>query len=462
MANNMALMLLGIKDYDIESIEDKYDKKKHYKVISLKYSGEIPDICPVCGNLLYKHGTRRLQINDTPLQGCPVVLDIEIPRKRCRNEGEKHVWKPTLYNVDENHMMTRRALMSLTEHSMRTTFEDASLDFVLSANTVKNVFVDFLNDNKLNLRFKTPEFIGIDEIKVKKLGELTVITDIEHRTLYDILQGRNQKSLTEYFMELRDREKVKWVCSDMYRPFERSIGDAMPNARWAIDHFHVVMKANEAVDAVRREIQKDMTKKDRIKTKRGLAYTLKTRLDDLEPEEAAKIKAARNHPDTEPLAIAFDLKEDFFNIYDKNPSSKDNAQKAFKEWENSIPKDKLYDKFRELANTVHNFYEQIFAYWDCPIAISNGYTECMNRLIRENNLRGRGYSFEVLRARTLYRNANLRAILENGLVEVGPIIPEDQPVFRFDSAKEYEDDDDEDDYEPFPEPDDDFNQDDDF
>ena len=78
--------------------------------------------------------------------------------------------------------MTKRALLALTEHSMRTTFEDASLDFVLSPNTVKNVFVDFLNDNKKNLRFKTPAFIGIDEIKVKKLGELTVITDIEHRT----------------------------------------------------------------------------------------------------------------------------------------------------------------------------------------------------------------------------------------------------------------------------------------
>ncbi len=452
MADNMALMLLGIKDYNIESIDDRYEKNKHYKVISLKYSGDIPDKCPVCGSLLYKHGTRRLQINDTPLQGCPVVLDIEIPRKRCRNEGEKHVWKPTLYNVDENHMMTRRALMSLTEYSMRTTFEDASLDFVLSANTVKNVFVDFLNDNKLNLRFKTPEFIGIDEIKVKKLGELTVITDIDHRTLYDILQGRNQKSLTEYFMELRDREKVKWVCSDMYRPFEKSIGDAMPNARWAIDHFHVVMKANEAVDAVRRELQKDMSKKDRIKTKRGLAYTLKTRYKDLEPDEAAKIKAARNNPDIEPLAIAFDLKEDFFNIYDNNPSSKDNAKKAFAEWEQSIPIDSLYDKFRELASTVHNFEEPIFAYWDCPIAISNGYTECMNRLIRENNLRGRGYSFEVLRARTLYRNANLRAMLENKLVEIGPIIPEDQPVFHFESIREDDSDDDEDDYEPFPDP----------
>lgn len=94
----------------------------------------------------------------------------------------------------------------------------------------------------------------------------------------------------------------------------------MPNARWAIDHFHVVMKANEAVDAVRCEIQKGMARVDRIKTKKGLAYTLKTRLKDLDPEDAAKIKAARSNPELAPLATAFDLKEDFFNIYDENPS----------------------------------------------------------------------------------------------------------------------------------------------
>ena len=226
----------------------------------------------------------------------------------------------------------------------------------------------------------------------------------------------------------------------------------MPNARWAIDHFHVVMKANEAVDVVRREIQKGMARVDRIKTKKGLAYTLKTRLKDLDPEDAAKIKAARSNPELAPLATAFDLKEDFFNIYDENPSSKDNAKKSFKQWEQSIPKDAIYDKFRELAATVHRFEDQIFAYWDCPIAISNGYTECTNRLIRENNLRGRGYSFEVLRARTLYRKTNLRAMLENGLIDVGPVIPEDQPVFHFESAKEDEDEDLEDDYEPFPNP----------
>ena len=55
-------------------------------------------------------------------------------------------------------------------------------------------------------------------------------------------------------------------------------------------------------------------------------------------------------------------------------------------------------------------------------------------------------------ARTLFRKTYLRAMLENGLIDVGPVIPEDQPVFHFESAKEDEDEDLEDDYEPFPNP----------
>lgn len=101
-------------------------------------------------------------------------------------------------------------------------------------------------------------------------------------------------------MNMPDREKVLWVCSDMYRPFQKSIGKAMPNARWAIDHFHVVMKANEAVDTIRRELQQGMSRKARINTKRGLAYTLKTRRCDLTTEEAMKIRLLRDDPTLAP------------------------------------------------------------------------------------------------------------------------------------------------------------------
>ena len=134
--------------------------------------------------------------------------------------------------------------------------------------------------------------------------------------------------------------------------------------------------------------------------------------------------------------MAFDLKEDFFDIYDENIASKENAQAAFTAWEASIPEDSLYDKFRDLAKTVHNFYEQIFHYWDCPLAISNGFTECSNRIIRENNLRGRGYSFEVLRGRALYRKTNLSRLIEHNLLVLGPAVMEKGYLFYFEGTNE--------------------------
>ncbi|MDR7812379.1 ISL3 family transposase [Lacrimispora sp.] len=434
--DNTIELLFGLADCKLSSSEVVTgDTQKPFRLHTFEYDGDIMDVCPNCGNKMYRHGTRTLSITDVPAE-MPVKWKIIIPRRRCPNC--KELWQPTLKGIDEVRSLSSRAAISLTQHSIRDAFENVGDDFMLSGNTVKNIFVDFLRVNERQLRFTIPAFLGIDEIKVKKLGELTVITDLEHKTLFDILQGKNQKALMEYFMNLEDREKVLWVCSDMCRPFQGTIGEALPNARWAIDHFHVVMKANEAVDDVRRSMQDNMTKKDRIKTKRGLAYTLKTRLRDLSADEASKLRVARTDPQMKPLMTAYDLKEDFFNIYDDNPTSIDNARQAFYDWERSIPPDDLYDKFRTLAKTVNNFEEQIFNFWNCPITISNGFTECSNRIIRENNLRGRGYSFEVLRGRTLYRKTNLERIMANDLVEFGPSIPENEPVFLFEGPDEEE------------------------
>ncbi len=84
------------------------------------------------------------------------------------------------------------------------------------------------------------------------------------------------------------------------------------------------------------------------------------------------------------------------------------------------PEGELFDTFRTLAKTVRNFYTQIFQYWDCPIAISNRYTECANRLIRESNMKGRGCSFETLRGRSLYCKTNLLNIINSVGISIGP------------------------------------------
>ena len=58
-----------------------------------------------------------------------------------------------------------------------------------------------------------------------------------------------------------------------------------------------------------------------------------------------------------------DFKEAFFRIYDD--PDKTSAMRAFEAWENSLP-DKELAKFHSLAKTVHNHFEDIFAYWDSP------------------------------------------------------------------------------------------------
>lgn len=422
-----------VDTYDIAYTDDG----KEYSLVKAHYSGELPKKCPHCSGTYYKHGARKVAVLDTPLGGKPTKIEISFPRLRCTGCGSMH--SPELASIDERRRVTNRAKLDITEKCLRNTFEDVTNEYLTTGPSVKNIFEDFLEENKDKLRFKTPVFLGIDEIKIRGLSEITVITDLEHHTLYDILPKRDAKALKEYFSQLPDRESVLWVCSDMYRPFENPISGALPNAQWAIDHFHLVAYANRAVDDIRKTIQGSLRKNERLKTKKGLAYTLKTRYDRLDADDAENIRNLRIRPKYAPLATAYDLKEAFFNIYDENPTSVDNAKQAFEDWAKSIPSDPLFDKFRELVKTTRHFYAQIFNYWNCPIAISNGFTECTNRLIRENNCRGRGYSFEILRGRTLYRKTNIKNALKGGTL-IGPAVTETEVPFHFNSRSEDFDD----------------------
>ena len=92
------------------------------------------------------------------------------------------------------------------------------------------------------------------------------------------------------------------------------------------------------------------------------------------------------------------MKEEFFRIYDAHDKSE--AIKRFQNWQQNIPKELL--SFKRIANTVNRHAEDIFAYWDAPIKLTNAYTESHNGLIRVANRMGRGYSFDILRAKMLY------------------------------------------------------------
>ena len=238
--------------------------------------------------------------------------------------------------------------------------------------------------------------MGIDEVNIAG-GYRCVITNLATNNVFDMLEYRTQDHLKPFFSDLKDRERVEWVCTDMWRPFKRSFSQYLPNAKLIIDKFHVVKMASEALDFERKKYQAKLARDDRIMVKKSIRWLTLKRPDNLSPAEQKALSVVR---ETIPeLAVAYDFKESFFRIYDE--PDKGAAQRAFEAWENTLPDNELA-KFHELAKTVHNHYEDIFAYWDSPMQITNAYTECLNGLIKLSNRMGRGYSYEIIRAKTLY------------------------------------------------------------
>lgn len=266
----------------------------------------------------------------------------------------------------------------------------------MAVNTIKNIAHDLIDELEQTVHYETPVIMGIDEVSLA--GDYRcVITNLATNNVFQMLEFRTQEHLKPFFQSLKDREKVEWVCTDMWRPFKRSFSQYLPNARLVIDKFHVVKMASEALEEERKKYQATLSKDERIQVKKSIRWLTLKRPGNLSTTERKALEIVRQTiPD---LAEAYDFKEAFFRIYDD--PDKQSAMHAFEAWEKSLPANEL-ERFHSLAKTVHNHYEDIFAYWDSPAPITNAYTECLNGLIKLSNRMGRGYSYEIIRAKTLY------------------------------------------------------------
>lgn len=380
------LNLPGITPVDMEQVDGELVIKAN------TLDNNIPK-CPQCDKPMHKHGRRTNVFADTPMQMQPTKIEISRQRYRCRECKTLHV--PELPFLDEKRNATKRLIESLNERCLSKTFSSLAEDTGLAVNTVKGVATDFIGHIEANVRFETPTFMGIDEVMLA--GDYRcVITNLGTHTMYDMLQHRTQDHLKPYFANLPDKEKVEWICTDMWRPFKRSFTEHLPNAKLVIDKFHVVKMASEALEVERKRYQSLLTKKDRLHVKKSLRWMVLKRPSELSPAETYELSVVRSKLPA--LGQAYDLKEAFYRIYDCK--TKEAAQQAFDNWKAAVPRE--MKGFAGLVKTVHNHYDDIFAYWDAPISLTNGYTEAMNGVAKVANRMGRGYSYEVIRAKILY------------------------------------------------------------
>lgn len=142
------------------------------------------------------------------------------------------------FRVDVRSQMTRRLARYIEQQSVHRTFTSVAGDVGVDEKTVRNLFRAYVERLDAETVFETPERMGIDEVHLLKKPRC-VLTNLTERTIFGVLEKRDKKTVTAHLKSLPERETVKVVTMDMWRPYLDAVGETMPQAAVVVDKFHV-------------------------------------------------------------------------------------------------------------------------------------------------------------------------------------------------------------------------------
>lgn len=370
--------------------------------IAVKRRPEGLGHCPHCGGELAPNGTRKVTYADIPVHGKPAFIEWDRQRFLCKACGKTSA--DVHEGLHQQFLMTTRLYNWIGDRSLRHTFASVADDIGLDPRTIRRVFAEWSPGKLAEMNFATPRVLGMDEIHLLRSAR-GVLTNIEERTIIDLLPGRSRDVMGRRLQVMPDKQRVEVVTMDMWRPYRQLAEALFPKAGIIIDKWHVLRMANEAMEKIRKGFRADMKPAARRQLMHD-RYLLAKRDKDIKGLDRVVLEGWIN--EFPPLGAAWVAKEAFYGIYEQ--TTRKAAQKAYVAWQRSLT-DEMKVAYRPLITAMGNWSGPVFNYFDHG-RLTNAYTESLNRLIADANRLGRGYIFDVLRTRILLSRGALK---EEGL-----------------------------------------------
>lgn len=351
------------------------------------------------------NGTKKRHLIDAPqlskagkLKRVKIVMTLR--RYVCRDCGKSSL--QPLDGVTGNARVTTRLKLFAAREGLLGRYTEAGRLAQLSRRQVRelsNEYAKFLDRTE---RFKLSRVVSMDGVYYGR-KERIMLTDPERRLVLEVFPGGDAEKILADIRErftAEERARVRFVVIDMSSTLRKVAAEAFPNAVIVIDRFHVFKKANEALDAVREALRKER-RKERREGKETMVRSeiLRKHREDLTPEQAAKLD---KWLDILPqLKEAYGMRELVSTMWFS--SSPETAEGRYGEWLGELAKCSplVRRKFEEhFAKAVENWGRDIFAYFDARF--DNGFTERMNRNVKDLQADCRRLSFEAMRLKIIY------------------------------------------------------------
>jgi transposase len=390
---------MNLPDWDVTHVEETPDYHRitaHYRI--------PPTSCPKChsSRSFKRYGTVQQDIHDLPTLARPSLINVVRQRYECVDCSA--VFAQPLPDLHEHGTMTKRLVIWICRQALRRTFTSIAEDAGVTEGTVRNLFKDYMVTLEKHHVFITPEVLGIDELHLLREPRC-ILTNVKEHCIIGLLPKRTKDVVSRFLMTMPQKHVVKYVCMDMWSPYRDAARDAFPQATIVVDKYHVLRLANLGVERIRKDLRASLTPTVR----RGLMhdrFILLKRRRHLDDREALLLDVWLNSfPE---LRDAYELKEEFYDIWDTAADSNE-ARVLYEIWISGLTA-KIEPVFRDLKSALTNWNQEIFAYFDHRV--TNAYTEALNGLAKMANRLGRGYSFDVIRAKMLFNDAPKKWVRE--------------------------------------------------
>ena len=390
------LNLRNVSVLQLEENEDSY-------VIHAESVVIIRD-CPECRSAdSVVIGKRIQRYVDTQMHAKTVRISFTRKRLKCKACGKTY-FEPLAW-LHEDFRMPIRTVDYVVKRAAKVPFLSVASELGVDEKTIRNVFANYVTAIENKHDWQAPRVLGIDETHFSQKMHL-VMTDIEKRTLLDMRKDRSQDATQKAIMRLRGWKNIEIVCIDMWRPYYRAVKQLIPNTVVVVDRFHVAKMAGEAMEKARKAVRTELTVKERKKLKNDRKILLKRRDNIKGLNELASFEFWTNeYPQ---LMEVYNAKEGFLGMWDM-PTRKE-AEDYWENWK-SVATPTVRKYFSDAIRAIDNWHEEIFNWWDYPY--TNAVTESLNNSIKGTFRNGRGYSFEVLRAKLLYTKGGLETTIDS-------------------------------------------------
>jgi transposase len=248
------------------------------------------------------------------------------------------------------------------------------------------------------------ESIGVDEVQWQQGHKyLTLVYQIDagSKRLLWIGRERTTRTFLQFFRMLGQERsgKLKFVCSDMWKPYLKVIAKKAGQAIHVLDRFHIMQKMNKAIDEVRAGEARQMQADGYEPLLKHSRWCLLKRLQHLTDKQTVKLSELLKY--NLRSVRAYLLKEDFHRFWEYvSPAW---AAKFLDQWCTRTMRSKI-EPMKKVARTLRTHRELILNWFRAKGTISAGIVEGMNNKVKLTTRKSYGFrTYEAIET-ALYHN----------------------------------------------------------